>query len=65
MIAYQDTHTISDIIKAEGPPDFRAPPAIAKFIYTSQAINELFSCDSSSALARYGGTGFELSPDDF
>ncbi len=34
--------------------------------YTSQAIDELFSCDSSSsALARYGRTGFEPSHDDF
>ena len=43
--------------------EFRAPPAIPKFIdtSTSQAIDELFPCDSSSsALARYGGTGFEM-----
>jgi hypothetical protein len=40
IIAFiQDTHTISDIMKAEGPPDFRAPPAIAKSIDTSQAID--------------------------
>ena len=67
IIAFiQDTHTISDIMKAEGLPDFRALPAIPKFIDTSQAIDELSSCDSSSsALARYGGTGFEPSPDDF
>ena len=47
---------IEDIMKAEGFPDFRAPPAIAKFIDTStlQAIDELTSCDS-----------FEPSPDDF
>ncbi len=32
IIAFiQDTHTISDIMKAEGLPDFRAPPAIANF----------------------------------
>ena len=55
------------MMKAEGLPDFRAPIAIPKFIDTSQAIDELSSCDSSSssALARYGGTGFEPSPDDF
>ena len=57
IIAFiQDTHTISDIMKAEGLPDFRAPPAIPKFIdtSTSQAIDELSSYDS-----------FEPSPDDF
>ena len=35
IIAFiQDTQTISDIMKAEGLPDFRAPPAIPKFIDT-------------------------------
>ena len=67
IIAFiQDEHSIKDIMRAEGLPDFRAPPAIPKFIDTSQAIEELSSYDSSSsALARYGGTGFEPSPDDF
>jgi hypothetical protein len=41
-------------MKAEGLPDFRAPPAIPKFIDTSQDTYELFSCDS-----------FEPLPDDF
>ena len=49
----QDEHSIKDIIKAEGLPDFRAPPAIPKFIDTSQDTYELSSCDS-----------FEPSPDD-
>ncbi len=67
IIAFiQDEHSIKEIMKAEGLPDFRAPPAMPKFIDTSLAIDELSSCDSSaSALARYGGTGFEPSPDDF
>jgi len=38
----------------EGLPDFRAPPAIPKFIDTSQDTYELSSRDS-----------FEPSPDDF
>ena len=50
----QDTRTISDIMKAEGLPDFRAPPAIPKFIDTSQDTYELSSYDS-----------LEPSPDDF
>ena len=58
IIAFiQDEHSIKDIMRAtqsEGLPDFRAPPAIAKFIDTSQDTYELYSCDS-----------FEPSPDDF
>jgi len=55
IIAFiQDAPTISDIMKAEGLPDFRVSPAISKFIDTSQDTYELFSCDS-----------FEASPDDF
>ena len=54
----QDEHSIKDIMKAEGLPDFRAPPAIPKLKFidtsTSQATYELSSCDS-----------FEPSPDDF
>jgi len=41
-------------MKAEGLPDFRAPPAIPKFIDTSQDTYELYSCDC-----------FEPLPDDF
>jgi hypothetical protein len=55
IIAFiQDEHSIKDIMRAEGLPDFRAPPAIPKFIDTSQDTYELYSCDS-----------FEPSPDDF
>jgi len=43
-----------DQSRAKGLPDFRAPPAIPKFIDTSQDTNELPSYDS-----------FEPSPDDF
>ena len=52
----QHEHSIKDIMRAEGLPDFRAPPAIPKFIDTStlQDTYELSSCDS-----------FEASPDDF
>ena len=59
IIAFiQDEHSIKDIMRAEGLPDFRAPPAIPKFIdtSTSQDTYELSSCDSYS---------FEPSPDDF
>ena len=55
IIAFiQDEHSIKDIMRAEGLPDFRAPPAIPKFIDTSQDTYELSSSDS-----------FEPSPDDF
>ncbi len=53
IIAFiQDTHTISDIMRAEALPDFRASSGIPKFIdaSTTQSIEELSSCDSSSAL---------------
>jgi NADP-dependent 3-hydroxy acid dehydrogenase YdfG len=47
IIAFiQDEHSIKDIMRAEGLPDFRAPPAIPKFIDTSQDTYELSSCDS-------------------
>ena len=55
IIAFiQDEHSIKDIMRAEGLPDFRAPPAIPKFIDNSQDTYELSSCDS-----------FEPLPDDF
>ena len=41
-------------MRAEGLPDFRAPPAIPKFIDNSQDTYELSSCDY-----------FEPLPDDF
>jgi hypothetical protein len=54
IIAFiQDAHSIKDIMKAQGIPDFQAPPPIPKFIDTVEAIDELPSYDS-----------FEPSPDD-
>ena len=50
----QDAHSIKDIMKAQGIPDFQAPPPIPKFIDTVEAIDELPSYDS-----------FEASTDDF
>ena len=47
-------HSIKDIMKAQGIPDFQAPPPIPKFIDTVEAIDELPSYDS-----------FEPSTDDF
>ena len=55
IIAFiQDAHSIKDIMKAQGIPDFQAPPPIPKFIDTSEAIDELPLYDS-----------FEPAPDDF
>ena len=55
IIAFiQDEHSIKDIMKAQGIPDFQAPPPIPNFIDTSHAIDELPSYDS-----------FEPAPDDF
>jgi len=55
IIAFiQDAHSIKDIMKAQGIPDFQAPPSIPKFIDAVEAIDELPSYDS-----------FEPSPDDF
>jgi hypothetical protein len=45
---------IEDIMKAQGIPDFQAPPPIPKFIDAMEATDELPSYDS-----------FEPSPDDF
>jgi hypothetical protein len=50
----QDTKAISHIIKAQGIPDFRAPPPIPHYIdcvvslpnHTSQAIDEIPDYDS-------------------
>ena len=54
IIAFiQDSHSIKDIMKAQGIPDFQAPPPIPKFIDTVEAIDELPSYDS-----------FEPPPDD-
>lgn len=55
IIAFiQDVHSIKDIMKAQGIPDFQAPPPIPKFIDTAEAFDELLSYDS-----------FEPAPDDF
>ena len=55
IIAFiQDAHSIKDIMKAQGIPDFQAPPPIPKFIDTVEAFDELPSYDS-----------FEPAPDDF
>ena len=55
IIAFiQDAHSIKDIMKAQGIPDFQAPPPITKFIDTLEAIDELPSYDS-----------FEPVPDEF
>jgi hypothetical protein len=58
----QDAHSIKDIMKSQGIPDFQAPPPIPKFIDAVEAmvrqaqhnVDELPSDDS-----------FEPSPDDF
>ena len=55
IIAFiQDEHSIKDIMRAQGIPDFQAPPPIPKFIDTSEALDELPLYDS-----------FEPAPDDF
>jgi hypothetical protein len=55
IIAFiQDAHSIKDIMKAQGIPDFQAPPPIPKFIDTVDAIDELPEYDA-----------FEPAPDDF
>ena len=47
IIAFiQDQHSIKDIMKAQGIPNFQAPPPIPKFIDTVEAIDELPSYDS-------------------
>ena len=48
-----DEHSIKDIMKSQGIPDFQAPPPILKFIDTVEAIDEIPAYDS-----------FEPSPDD-
>ena len=47
IIAFiQDTKAISAIMKAQGIPDFRAPPPIPDYIDTSEAIDEIPDYDS-------------------
>jgi hypothetical protein len=53
IIAFiQDAHSIKDMMKSRGIPDFQAPPSIPTFI-DAEAIDVLPSYDS-----------FEPSPDD-
>jgi hypothetical protein len=63
IIAFiQDEHSIKDIMKAQGIPDFQAPPPLLKFIDTTEAmvrqahhnVDELPSYDS-----------FDPAPGDF
>jgi hypothetical protein len=55
IIAFiQDAHSIKDIMKSQGIPDFHAPPPMPKLIDTSEALDELPSYNS-----------FKPSPDDF
>ena len=55
IIAFiQGEHSIKDIMKSQGVPDYQAPPSIPKFIDTVEAIDELPSYDA-----------FEASRDDF
>ena len=47
IIAFiQDEHSIKDIMKSQGIPDFQAPPPIPSFIDTSEAIDEIPSYDA-------------------
>jgi hypothetical protein len=47
IIAFiQDKHSIKDIMKAQGIPDFQAPPPIPKYIDTLEALDEIPSYDS-------------------
>ena len=41
----QDAHSIKDIMKAQGIPDFHVPPPIPTFVDTTAAIDELPSYD--------------------
>ena len=55
IIAFiQDEHSIKDIMKTQGIPDFQAPPPIPTFTDAVEAIDALPSYDS-----------FEPAPDDF
>jgi hypothetical protein len=55
IIAFiQDAYLIKDIMKAQGIPDFQAPPPMPKCIDAQEAIDELPSYDS-----------FEPAPDEF
>ena len=71
IIAFiQDQHSIKDIMKAQGIPDFQAPPPIPKFIDTVEAmvrqahhtVDELPSYDSFEPPVV---SNVEPAPDDF
>ena len=66
VIAFiQDTHSIKDIMKAQGIPDFQAPPPIPKFIDAQEAIDKLYpftTCLSqrlTTSKRRFFGDGME------
>jgi hypothetical protein len=42
----QNEHSIKDIMRAQGIPDFQAPPPLPKFIDTRVALDEFPSYDS-------------------
>jgi hypothetical protein len=54
LVVTHDEHSIKDIMKAQGIPDFQAPPPIPQFVDAAEALDELRSYDS-----------FEPAPDDF
>jgi hypothetical protein len=54
VASIQDEHSIKDIMKAQGIPDFQARPPLPKFIDTTEAIDQLPSYDS-----------FDPAPDEF
>ena len=55
IIAFiQDAHSIKDIMKSQGIPDFQAPPRIPTFIDTSHSIDEFPEYEA-----------FDPAPDDF
>jgi hypothetical protein len=63
IIAFiQDKHSIKDIMKAQGIPDFQAPPTIPKFINAQEAIDEIPSHDSFEPPVV---SKVEPAPDDF
>jgi len=43
IASIQDAHSIKDIMKAQGIPDFQAPPPMPKFIDAQEAMVRLSS----------------------
>jgi hypothetical protein len=58
----QDAHSIKDIMKAQGIPDFQAPPPIPRFIDTVEAVDEIPSYDSFEPPVV---SNVEPAPDEF